>query len=139
MGRNTTQKAYEAAFKRLFGALDVLEQRLGQQRYLVGEYITEADWRLFTTLIRFDVVYYSHFKANLRHIEDYPHLSNYVRELFQFEGVGDTVNFKHIKTHYYVSQTSVNPTQIVPVGPVLNFTRPHNRDQFPCIPLAGSL
>jgi putative glutathione S-transferase len=129
-GFATSQQAYEAAFHRLFDALDVIEQRLGQQRYLMGKDITEADWRLFTTLIRFDAVYYSHFKTNQKHIEDYPNLSNYVRELYQIEGVADTVNFDHIKTHYYFSQTTINPTQVVPVGPVLDYTRPHNRDQF---------
>jgi len=129
-GFATTQQAYEAALHRLFDALDVIEQRLGERRYLLGEHITEADWRLFTTLIRFDAVYYSHFKTNLKHIEDYPNLSNYVRELYQIEGVADTVNFDHIKTHYYFSQTTINPTQVVPVGPVLDYTRPHNRDRF---------
>ena len=129
-GFATSQEAYEAAFHRLFDTLDVIEQRLGQQRYLVGEHITEADWRLFTTLIRFDAVYYSHVKTNQKHIEDYPNLSNYLRDLYQTEGIADTVNFDHIKTHYYFSQTTINPTQVVPVGPVLNYTRPHNRDQF---------
>ncbi len=129
-GFATSQQAYEAAFHRLFDTLDVIEQRLGQQRYLMGKDITEADWRLFTTLIRFDAVYYGHFKTNLKHIKDYPNLSNYVRELYQIEGVADTVNFDHIKTHYYFSQTTINPTQVVPVGPVLDYTRPHNRDQF---------
>ncbi len=129
-GFATSQQAYEAAFHRLFDTLDLIEQRLGQQRYLVGERITEADWRLFTTLIRFDAVYYGHFKTNLKHIEDYPNLSNYVRELYQIEGVADTVNFDHIKTHYYFSHTTINPTRVVPVGPVLDYTRPHNRDRF---------
>ena len=129
-GFATTQSAYEAAFQRLFDTLNMVEQRLGQQRYLVGDLITEADWRLFTTLIRFDAVYYGHFKTNLRRIEDYPNLSNYVRDLYQIDGVADTVDIEHIKTHYYVSQTTVNPTQIVPVGPSLDFTREHNRDRF---------
>ena len=129
-GFATSQQAYEAALHRLFDALDVIEQRLGQQRYLLGEHITEADWRLFTTLIRFDAVYYSHFKTNLKRIEDYPNLSNYVRELYQIEGIADTVNFDQIKTHYYFSQTTINPTQVVPVGPVLDYTGPHNRDRF---------
>jgi putative glutathione S-transferase len=126
-GFATSQQAYEDAFGRLFGALEVIERRLGQQRYLVGNEITEADWRLFTTLIRFDAVYYGHFKTNLRRIEDYPHLSNYLRDLYQLEGIAETVNFDHIKSHYYVSQTTINPTQVVPVGPMLDFTRPHNR------------
>ncbi len=129
-GFATSQPAYEAAFHRLFDTLDIIEQRLGRQRYLMGARITEADWRLFTTLIRFDAVYYSHFKTNLKHIEEYPNLSNYLRDLFQIEGVADTVNFDHIKTHYYFSQTTINPTQVVPVGPVLNYTRTHNRDRF---------
>lgn len=129
-GFATSQQAYEAAFHRLFDTLDVIEQRLGRQRYLIANQITEADWRLFTTIIRFDTVYYGHFKTNLKHMEDYPNLSNYVRKLYQIEGIADTVNFDHIKTHYYVSQTSINPTQVVPVGQVLDYTRPHNRDQF---------
>ncbi len=129
-GFATSQTAYETAFQRLFDTLDVVEQRLGQQRYLMGENITEADWRLFTTLIRFDAVYYGHFKTNLKRIEDYPNLSNYVRELYQTDGIAETVNFDHIKTHYYVSQITINPTQVVPVGPVLDYARPHNRDQF---------
>ena len=129
-GFATSQPAYEAAFHRLFDTLDIIEQRLGRRRYLMGARITEADWRLFTTLIRFDAVYYSHFKTNLRHIEDYPNLSNYLRDLFQIKGIADTVKFDHIKTHYYFSQTTINPTQVVPVGPVLNYTRSHNRDRF---------
>ncbi len=129
-GFATSQTAYETAFQRLFDTLDVVEQRLGQQRYLMGENITEADWRLFTTLIRFDAVYYGHFKTNLKRIEDYPNISNYVRELYQTDGIAETVNFDHIKTHYYVSQITINPTQVVPVGPVLDYTRPHNRDRF---------
>jgi glutathionyl-hydroquinone reductase len=129
-GFATTQQAYEAAVHRLFEALGVIEKRLGQRRYLLGQQITEADWRLFTTLIRFDAVYFSHFKTNLKHIEDYPNISNYVRELYQIEGIAGTVNLDHIKTHYYFSQTTINPTQIVPVGPVLDYTRPHNRDRL---------
>ena len=103
-----------------------------QYRHWIGEpgIEAEADWRLFTTLIRFDAVYFSHFKTNLRRIEDYHNLSNYLRDLFQTDGIADTVDFNHIKTHYYFSQTSINPTQIVPVGPMLDFTRGHNRDQF---------
>ncbi len=130
-GFATSQQAYESAFHHLFDTLDMVEQRLGQQRYLIGEHITEADWRLFTTLIRFDAVYYSHFKTNQKHIEDYPNLSNYLRDLYQSEGIADTVNFEHIKTHYYFSQTTINPTQVVPAGPVLDFNRPHDRDRFP--------
>jgi putative glutathione S-transferase len=126
-GFATSQLAYEAAFRRLFSALDEVENILEKQRYLLGAQITEADWRLFTTLVRFDAVYYSHFKTNLKHIEDYPNLSNYVRDLYQFEGIADTVNLDHIKTHYYFSQTTINPTQIVPVGPELDYTRSHDR------------
>ncbi len=129
-GFATSQTAYEAAFRRLFDTLDAIEQRLGQQRYLMGDRVTEADWRLFTTLIRFDAVYYSHFKTNLKHLEDFPNLSNYVRDLYQTAGIAETVNFEHIKTHYYVSQTTINPTQVVPVGPTLDFSNKHNRDQL---------
>jgi glutathionyl-hydroquinone reductase len=126
-GFATTQSAYDKAYSDLFGALDNIEQRLGQQRYLAGDQITEADWRLFTTLIRFDAVYHGHFKANKYRIEDYPNLSNYTRELYQVEGIADTVDMHHIKTHYYFSHTMINPTQVVPNGPQLDFTRDHNR------------
>ncbi|WP_310619476.1 glutathione S-transferase family protein [Flexibacterium corallicola] len=126
-GFATTQSAYEEAFDALFSALDKIEERLSTHRYLVGERLTEADWRLFTTLIRFDAVYYGHFKTNLRHIEDYPNISGYLRELYQYPGVAETVSFEHIKSHYYVSQTTINPTQVVPKGPVLDYSRPHKR------------
>jgi putative glutathione S-transferase len=126
-GFATTQKAYEEAFDALFASLDAFEARLAAQRYLVGSRITEADWRLFTTLVRFDAVYYSHFKCNLRRIADYPHLWSYVRELYQWPGVAETVDFDHIKRHYYGSQRSINPTRIVPKGPALDFTLPHDR------------
>lgn len=126
-GFATRQKAYERAFDQLFGQLDALELRLSQQRYLVGDVITEADWRLFTTLIRFDAVYYGHFKCNLKQLSDYPNLSGYVRELYQVPGVKETVNFNHIKRHYFYSHTSINPTQIIPKGPSLNFDLPHKR------------
>ena len=129
-GFATTQAAYERAYHRLFEALDTLEQRLGIQRYLVGNTITEADWRLFTTLIRFDAVYYQHFKSNKQRIDDYPNLANYTRELYQYPGIASTVNMDHIKTHYYASHDTINPTGIVPVGPVLDFDQPHNRDQL---------
>ncbi len=129
-GFATRQEVYEKHVSRLFDALDQLEQRLAQQRYLVGDVLTEADWRLFTTLIRFDAVYVGHFKCNLRRIEDYPNLSNYVRELYQVPGVAKTVNFEHIKTHYYFSHDMINATQIVPLGPELDFERPHNRNRF---------
>ena len=129
-GFATSQGAYEEAFRALFAALDEVEQRLARQRYLVGGDITEADWRLFTTLVRFDAVYYSHFKCNLRRIIDYPNLSNYLRDLYQQEGVAATVNMDHIKRHYYGSQRHVNPTGIVPLGPQLNFLAPHDRGRF---------
>ena len=119
-GFATTQKAYETAFNALFDTLDVLDKRLSQQRYLVGDSITEADWWLFTTLIRFDAVYVSHFKCNLKRITDYPHLSGYLRELYQFPGVVATVNFEHIKQHYYYSHDTINPTRVVPAGPALD-------------------
>jgi putative glutathione S-transferase len=125
------QGAYERAFDALFATLDELEARLAVQRYLVGGQITEADWRLFVTLIRFDAVYVGHFKCNLRRIADYPNLSNYLRELYQVTGIAETVNFAHIKQHYYYSHTDINPTRIVPKGPELDFTSAHNRDSLP--------
>lgn len=126
-GFATTQGAYEEAFNELFAALDTLEDRLSRQRYLVGNTLTEADWRLFTTLVRFDPVYVGHFKTNLRRIADYPNLSNYLRELYQVPGVAGTVNMLHIKAHYYGSHTGINPTGIVPLGPVMDLDAPHNR------------
>lgn len=129
-GFATTQDAYEEAFHELFDCLDELEERLSSQRYLVGNHHTEADWRLFTTLVRFDAVYVGHFKCNLRRIADYPNLSNYLRDLYQVEGIAETVRMDHIKTHYYASHKSINPTGIVPVGPALDFTAPHNRGRF---------
>lgn len=129
-GFATTQGAYEEAFDELFDALDDMEQRLARSRYLVGDKTTEADWRLFTTLIRFDAVYYSHFKCNLRQIRDYPNLSNYLRDLYQVPGIASTVNMLHIKAHYYASHETVNPTRIVPKGPELDFTAPHDRNRF---------
>lgn len=127
-GFATTQEAYEKAFTELFNSLDMLDQRLQKQRYLAGSRLTEADWRLFTTLVRFDPVYHGHFKCNRRRIEDYPALSNYLRELYQVEGVADTVNFHHIQRHYYYSHDMINPTRIVPAGPEVDYLRPHNRD-----------
>ena len=127
-GFATAQDKYEQAYTELFESLDWLEQLLSGQRYLAGNRITEADWRLFTTLIRFDAVYYSHFKCNRRMIRDYPNLSGYLRELYQVPGVADTVDIDQIKRHYYVSQRTINPTQIVPVGPELDFDAPHGRD-----------
>lgn len=129
-GFATTQQAYEKAYHQLFNALDVVEEKLSKQPYLAGDRITEADWRLFTTLIRFDAVYHGHFKTNKKRIEDYPNLSNYTRELYQYQGIAKTVNFEHIKTHYYYSHEMINPTRVVPVGPELDFTRPHNRKKF---------
>ena len=129
-GFATAQEAYNDAFRGVFTALDQIEQRLAGQRYLAGSRLTEADWRLFTTLIRFDAVYYSHFKCNLRRIIDYPSLSNYLRDLYQVPSVAGTVNMDHIKRHYYGSQRKVNPTGIVPLGPLLDFTAPHDRERF---------
>ena len=117
----TTQQAYEKAFYSLFDALDWVEQLLSRQRYLAGSQITEADWRLFTTLIRFDVVYFGHFKTNRQRLAEYPAISGYVRELYQVPGVAETVNFTHIKTHYYASHKTINPTGIVPIGPEQDF------------------
>jgi putative glutathione S-transferase len=129
-GFATSQAAYEEAFRNLFDALDEIETILSQQRYLAGNTITEADWRLFPTLIRFDAVYYSHFKCNWRHIYEYPNLSGYVRDLYQQPGVAETVSLQQIKRHYYNSQRQVNPTGIVPVGPQLDFSAPHDRARF---------
>ncbi len=126
-GFATTQAAYEKAVVALFDTLDEIEKTLGAQKYLAGAVITEADWRLFTTLIRFDCVYHGHFKTNIRSIEDYPNLSEYLRELYQVDGIAGTVDFDQIKRHYYVSQTSINPTQIVPKGPNIDYSRAHKR------------
>lgn len=128
-GFATTQEAYEEAFDALFESLDWLEDRLDRHRYLVGDRITEADWRLFTTLIRFDAVYHGHFKCNARRVADYPNLSGYLRDLYQVPGVAETVHFDHIKTHYYSSHRTINPTGIVPKGPWLDLDRPHGRDR----------
>jgi glutathionyl-hydroquinone reductase len=129
-GFATVQSTYEDGCRAVFAALDWIEDILSRQRYLVGGRLTEADWRLFTTLVRFDAVYHGHFKCNLRRIVDYPNLSNYLRELYQTPGVADTVNMDHIKRHYYVSMTAINPTRIVPLGPELNFSAPHDRGRF---------
>ncbi len=126
-GFATSQAAYEEAFSELFDSLDWLESRLSKQRYLVGSTMTEADWRLFTTLIRFDAVYVGHFKCNLKRIADYPALSAYLRELYQVDGVAETVSFDHIKTHYYASHKTINPTCVIPLGPEQDFSLPHNR------------
>ncbi len=126
-GFATTQEAYEEAVYPLFATLDWLEERLGHSAFLCGEKVTEADWRLFTTLVRFDAVYVTHFKCNLRRIIDYPNLWDYTRALFQAPGVAGTVNFQHIKGHYFQSHDTINPLGIVPVGPVLDFTEPARR------------
>ena len=129
-GFATTQAAYEEAAYAIFETLDKIEERLSRQRYLAAAQITEADWRLFTTLVRFDSVYYSHFKCNLRRIADYPNLGNYTLDLYQMPGVAETVSIDHIKRHYYGSQRQVNPIGIVPIGPIIDFTAPHDRDRF---------
>ncbi len=136
-GFATTQEAYEEALVELFDTMDWLEDRLSKQRYLVGDQITEADWRLFTTLLRFDSVYVGHFKTNLRRLVDYPNLWAYTRELYQVPGVRGTVNLHHIKHHYYGSHESINPTRIVPMGPVIDFDEPHGRDAISELPAAA--
>lgn len=130
-GFATRQEVYEEAVGEVFAALQWLEERLARQRYLLGGSLTEADWRLFTTLVRFDAVYHGHFKCNLRRIEDFPNLSNYLRELYQIPGVAETANLDHIKRHYYISMTAINPTRIVPKGPLLDFAAPHDRGRLP--------
>lgn len=126
-GFATTQAAYEEAITPLFDTLDWLEDILSRKRYLTGGQITEADWRLFTTLIRFDPVYVGHFKCNIRRIADYPNLSNYLRDLYQQPGIARTVNMEHIKRHYYESHTSINPSRVVPKGPDIDYKTPHDR------------
>ncbi|MDN7142730.1 glutathione S-transferase family protein [Pseudomonas sp. JQ170] len=130
-GFATSQQAYEQAFDEVFAELDCLEAWLDERRYLAGEYLTEADWRLFTTLIRFDAVYHGHFKCNLRHLTDYPNLSNWLRELYQWPGVAETVNFEHIQKHYYMSHKTINPNGIVPKGPLQDFGVGHDRERLP--------
>jgi putative glutathione S-transferase len=134
-GFATSQAAYEEAVGPLFETLDWLEQRLADRRFLFGDNLTEADIRLFTTLIRFDAVYVGHFKCNIRRLVDYPNLSAYARDIYQWPGVAGTVNFEHIKRHYYESHRSINPSGIVPVGPVLDFTSPHGRERIAAAPL----
>ena len=126
-GFATKQEVYEEAVSTLFDALDTLEARLATQRYLIGNTLTEADWRLFTTLVRFDAVYVGHFKCNIRRIIDYPNLWGYLRDLYQVPGIAETVNMAHIKAHYYTSHASINPTGIIPVGPDIDFNEPHDR------------
>jgi glutathionyl-hydroquinone reductase len=129
-GFATTQDAYEAAFDQLFAALDTLEERLAGQRYLCGDRLTEADWRLFTTLVRFDPVYHGHFKCNLRRLVDYEHLWGYTRDLYQVPGVAETVDMDHIKRHYYGSHPTINPSGVVPKGPALDLLAPHGRERL---------
>ncbi|OXL28870.1 glutathione S-transferase family protein [Psychrobacter sp. DAB_AL32B] len=129
-GFATTEAAYKEAVVKLFDALDTLEARLADQRYLIDSTITEADWRLFTTLVRFDAVYVGHFKCNIRRIVDYPNLWGYLRDLYQVPVVKDTINMDHIKAHYYISHANINPTRIVPVGPVIDFNEPHDRKRL---------
>ena len=126
-----TQEAYEEAFGNLFETLDMVDERLAGQRFLVGDRLTEADWRLFPTLVRFDAVYFSHFKCNLRRIIDYPALSGYLRDLYQMPGISETVDIDQIKTHYYYSQELINPRRIIPVGPELDLDAPHDRHSLP--------
>lgn len=129
-GFASRQKAYERACGRLFETLDQIEQRLVNSRFLFGNRVVEADWRLFCTLIRFDPVYHGHFKCNIRRIVDYPNLQGYLMDLYQQPGIAETVNFDHIKRHYYMTHTEINPTGIVPLGPDLDLTKPHGRDRL---------
>ena len=129
-GFATTQQAYEEAIGPLFATLDWLEEKLSNHRFLMGDQITEADWRLFTTLVRFDPVYVGHFKCNLRRIADFTNLSGYVRDLYQQPGIAATVNMEHIKNHYYASHETINPSRVVPLGPHTDFTLPHNRSKL---------
>jgi putative glutathione S-transferase len=129
-GFATRQAPYERACKRLFDALDEMEKRLAKSRYLFGARMVEADWRLFCTLIRFDVVYYGHFKCNLRRIIDYPNLQGYMLDLYQQPGIAETVNIGHIKRHYYMTHEEINPTRIVPLGPVIDLNKPHGRKKL---------
>lgn len=128
-GFAANQRAYETAVRSLFEALESLEQRLSTSRYLVGDVISEADWRLFVTLVRFDVVYVGHFKCNLKRIQDFPNLSGYLLDLYQHPGIAETVNFDHIKRHYYVTHKAINPTSVVPLGPQIDWSQPHNRER----------
>ena len=129
-GFATRQRPYEISCRKLFEALDQLEQRLSTSRYLFDKRVVEADWRLFCTLIRFDVVYHGHFKCNVRRIIDYPNLQGYLMDLYQRPGIAETVNFDHIKRHYYMTHTQINPTRIVPIGPAFDLTKPHGREKI---------
>lgn len=126
-GFATTQAAYEEAVHPLFDTLEWIEETLSKDRYLLGDTVTEADWRLFPTLVRFDSVYHLHFKCNRKRIVDYPNLWAYTRELFQWPGVAETVNLDHIVRHYHYSHDMINPHRIIPINPVLNFAAPHGR------------
>ncbi len=130
-GLAKSQAAYEESFHKLFATLDQLEQRLAEHRWLVGDRFTEADLRLFPTLARFDAVYYGHFKCNLRRLADYHHLSNYLREIYQLPGIAETVDLARIKAGYYQGMRHINPSGIVPVGPLLDFAAPHDRARLP--------
>jgi putative glutathione S-transferase len=129
-GFATRQRPYEIACRKLFEALDGLEERLSRSRHLFADRIVEADWRFFCTLVRFDAVYHGHFKCNLRRIIDYRNLQGYLMDLYQHPGIADTVNFDHIKRHYYMTHTEINPTRIVPIGPLLDLTKPHGRERL---------
>jgi len=129
-GFATRQRPYEISCRKLFEALDELEMRLSKSRYLFDHRIVEVDWRLFCTLVRFDVVYHGHFKCNVRRIIDYANLQGYLMDLYQQPGISDTVNFDHIKRHYYMTHTQINPTRIVPIGPALDLTQPHKRERI---------
>jgi putative glutathione S-transferase len=129
-GFATSQRAYEHAAYQVFDTLDKLEERLSSRRYLIADHPVETDWRTFVTLVRFDAVYYVHFKCNLRRIADYPNLWGYLRDLYQYDGVAETVNFDHIKRHYYYTHDEINPTRIVPIGPALDLTAPHDRERL---------
>ena len=135
-GFASTQEAYEKPCRELFAALDQLDERLASGRHLFGSRIVEADWRLFCTLVRFDAVYYVHFKCNLRRIADYPNLQPYLQDLYQQPGIAQTVNMDHIKRHYYITHEEINPTRIVPIGPELQLDQPHHRDRI--LGVAGS-
>jgi putative glutathione S-transferase len=129
-GFATSQRAYERAAYKVFETLDAMDARLDNRRYLFGDRPLESDWRFFATLIRFDAVYFGHFKCNLRRIVDYPNLSGYVRDLYQIDGVASTVDFDHIKRHYYATHEQINPTRIVPIGPLQDFAAPHGRERL---------
>jgi putative glutathione S-transferase len=129
-GFATRQRPYEISCRKLFEALDQLEDRLSKSRFLFDNRMVETDWRLFCTLVRFDVVYYGHFKCNLRRIIDYQNLQGYLMDLYQQPGIADTVNFDHIKRHYYMTHTNINPMRIVPIGPIIDLSRPHGREKI---------